>query len=130
MINGRFTIAINKESGNRRTLATSIEIPVIPPSMKWLESKNPLMPKAAEKIARTIRTQLASSLINFLSLELNVVERFDPLTALRLFPLAQCANSFFEVRGLAIKVVRAVVARGIAHVIQVISPSRVERRVD
>lgn len=104
---------------------------MIPPSMKWLESKNPLMPKAAEKIARTIRTQLASSLINFLSLELNVVERFDPLTVfLGLLPLAQCANSFFEVRGLAVKVVRAVTARGIAHVIQVISPSRIERRVD
>ena len=49
---------------------------------------------------------------------------------MRPFPLAQGPHAFLKVRGLAVKVVRAVVSRGIADVIQVIGLGRIQRRVD
>ena len=44
-----------------RDAASSIETPVTPPSMKWLDSRNPLIPIAADRIARDQRTAFRSS---------------------------------------------------------------------
>ena len=44
------------DNGHPSRAASSIETPVTPPSMKWLESKNPLSPKLAETMPRHTNT--------------------------------------------------------------------------
>jgi hypothetical protein len=43
------------------TCEASIDTPVTPPSMKWLDNRKPLMPIAAEKIPAAIRMLFRSS---------------------------------------------------------------------
>src|SRR4249920_3257896 len=57
----RPTIASHTDSGHRVTFASSIDTPVTPPSMKLLESRKPLRPKAAARIPSAISNAFWSS---------------------------------------------------------------------
>src|SRR5437667_1508364 len=52
---GRLTRGSQIASGSRVTLASSIEMPVTPPSMKLLDSRKPFSPMPAERMPSTIR---------------------------------------------------------------------------
>jgi hypothetical protein len=54
-INGTFIITSRKERGKPVTSVTKSEIPVTPPSIKVLGSKNPFNPNPAERKPRVIR---------------------------------------------------------------------------
>ncbi|MFA1772822.1 hypothetical protein ACD591_16090 [Rufibacter glacialis] len=55
-----------------------MEIPVTPPSMKWLESKKPFRPKPAEKIPRKINRMFFNSDLKSKLLEAgNGIERIN-----------------------------------------------------
>ena len=43
-------IGIENASGHPSTFASSIDTPVTPPSMKWLDRRKPLRPKPADKM--------------------------------------------------------------------------------
>src|ERR1044072_984143 len=47
---GRLMTGISSASGHPNTFEMSIETPVTPPSMKWLDSRKPFNPNAAERM--------------------------------------------------------------------------------
>jgi hypothetical protein len=52
--------------GMEVTSKMSMETPVAPPSIKWLDNKNPLRPKAADKIPSPIFAESLMMLIAFM----------------------------------------------------------------
>src|SRR6478672_661569 len=60
-MNGKLIAGKRMESETPVTLPTSIDTPVTPPSMKLLESRNPLRPMPADTIPRPIKPALSSS---------------------------------------------------------------------
>lgn len=58
---GRLNTRISADNGKRSTVASSMEMPVTPPSMKWLDSKNPFRPKAAEATPAKMKAAFLSS---------------------------------------------------------------------
>ena len=59
-MNGTLTSGSHTDSGSGVTFASSIETPVTPPSMKLLESRKPLRPKAAARIPSAISNAFRS----------------------------------------------------------------------
>ena len=53
-MNGRLITTRSAGSGSKVASDTSIETPVTPPSMKWLESRNPFRPMHSEKTPATM----------------------------------------------------------------------------
>jgi hypothetical protein len=62
---GRLISGIRSASGIPSAWEPSIDMPVTPPSMKWLESKKPSMPIPAESTPRSIRILFLNSTIKF-----------------------------------------------------------------
>jgi hypothetical protein len=60
-MNGRLTIGSQTASGTPVVFASSIDTPVMPPSMKLLDNRNPLSPMAAEQIPRAMSATLCAS---------------------------------------------------------------------
>src|SRR5215475_6947313 len=60
-MNGRLIAGRTNDSGTPVTVCSSIDTPVTPPSMKWLDTRNPLMPKPADSTPAVISPALTSS---------------------------------------------------------------------
>ena len=60
-MNGRFTSGSQIASGSGVTIDRSIEMPVTPPSMKWLVRRKPFNPIPAENTPAVMRKMLSAS---------------------------------------------------------------------
>src|SRR6266850_178655 len=63
-MNGRLMTRMRTARGQPKTFDSNIEMPVTPPSMKWLDIKKPFRPKPAENMPMTIRIELRASRIS------------------------------------------------------------------
>jgi hypothetical protein len=60
-MNGRLMSGSHTESGMLVTLASSMEMPVTPPSMRLLDNRKPCSPMVAHRIPSTISSTFRSS---------------------------------------------------------------------
>jgi hypothetical protein len=66
---GRLIIRIRIDSGRWKTADSSIETPVTPPSIKWLDSKKDFSPNAAENTPAMMKSAFFSSELGRLIVE-------------------------------------------------------------
>ena len=66
MTKGTLMAKIRNDKGKPVMSATNIEIPVTPPSMKWLESRKPFTPIPADKIPTRIMINCPIAVFSFM----------------------------------------------------------------